>query len=169
MPHNLTAPKTAALSDEEARLAESSGRALQELLRRHSAATEQEAGSPQQAASFRVSVEKPGGGGERVELALPGAAIPHLLSVLRELGHGRGVAVVATDAEVTTRRAADFLHVSRPYLVKLLDEGRIPFRNVGPRRRVRVADLLAYKADEEARRHRGLDELAAEAQKLGMY
>jgi len=37
------------------------------------------------------------------------------------------------------------------------------------RRRVLVEDLLAYKAHEEAERHRGLDELVAEGQKLGMY
>jgi excisionase family DNA binding protein len=91
------------------------------------------------------------------------------LSVLKELGHGKGVAVVATDTEVTTQQAADFLNVSRTYFVKLLEESKIPYRTVGPRRRVLVEDLLAYKAHEEAERHRGLDELVAEGQKLGMY
>jgi hypothetical protein len=49
------------------------------------------------------------------------------------------------------------------------EESKIPYRTVGPRRRVLVEDLLAYKAHEEAERHRGLDELVAEGQKLGMY
>ena len=92
-----------------------------------------------------------------------------LSKILRELGNGKNVVVVATDTEVTTQQAADFLSVSRPYLVKLLEEGKIPFRLVGPRRRVRLGDMLRYMEQEESERHRGLDELVAEAQRLGMY
>ncbi|MGO8674111.1 MAG: helix-turn-helix domain-containing protein [Capsulimonadaceae bacterium] len=92
-----------------------------------------------------------------------------LLSVLKELGHGRGVAVIATDTKLTTQQAADILQVSRPYFVKLLTEGRIPVQTVGSRRRVRIADLLQYYGNELAVRHSGLDELVDEAQKLGMY
>jgi excisionase family DNA binding protein len=100
---------------------------------------------------------------------LPRASLPLLSQILRELGKGKNVVVLATDTEVTTQQAADFLKVSRPYLVKLLEEGKIPFRKVGPRRRVALEALLRYKEQEEAERHRGLDELVAEAQRLGMY
>jgi DNA binding domain, excisionase family len=152
------------LSEEEVRLAETSSKTLQGILRGHGAGDEDAAGRP---APLRMRVER--GDGQEADLVLPEAALPLLLSVLREMGNGKEVAVVATDAEVTTQQAADFLNVSRPYVVKLLEEGKIPFRSVGPRRRVLLEDLLAYKAREEAERHRGLDALVAEAQALGMY
>jgi excisionase family DNA binding protein len=145
-------------------LAELSCKALQAISQFHDIGKESEAF---QKTMLRVSVER--ADGERADVALPEAALPLLLTVLKELGHGKGVVVVATDAEVTTQQGADFLNVSRPYFVKLLEEGKIPYRTVGPRRRVLVADLLTYKAREEAQRHRGLDELVAEAQKLGLY
>ena len=160
----LTLPKTTALSEDEMRLAELSSKTLQAIICLLDSGKQEPSF---QKAILRVSVER--ANGERAELPLPEAAFSVLLSVLKELGHGKGVAIVATDTEVTTQQGADFLNVSRPYFVKLLEEGKIPFRLIGPRRRVLVEDLLSYKAREEAERHRGLDELVAEAQKLGMY
>ena len=147
------------LSEAEARQAEASSVALQRLMGKEE--------HPLSGATLRVSVEQPGG--ETSELALPGVTLSLLSSILRELGHGKNVVVLATDTEVTTQQAADFLKVSRPYFVKLLEEGKIPYRLVGPRRRVLLEDLLRYQEHEELARRRGLDELVAEAQKLGMY
>ena len=156
---SLTYPNNQSLSANEVRQAEASGVELQRLLGKKTASLEK--------ATLRVSVEQPSG--EKAELLLPDASLSLLSTILRELGHGKNVVVLATDTEVTTQQAADFLKVSRPYFVKLLEEGKIPYRLVGPRRRVLLGDLLHYKDQEEAARHRGLDELAAEAQKLGMY
>jgi excisionase family DNA binding protein len=155
----FTQPSNKPLTEDETRLAKASSQALLQLLGKEK--------QPLQKAPVRLSVEQ--ADGEKAELLLPGATLPLLSTVLCELGHGKNVVVLATDTEVTTQQAADFLNVSRPYLVKLLEEGKIPYRLVGPRRRVLLADLLRYKEREEAERHRGLDELVAEAQKLGMY
>jgi excisionase family DNA binding protein len=155
--HTPTPPVT----EDDARLAEASGRALEHLIRSEEA--------PLQNATLSVSVGPPEGSDGRTEFPLPGAALPYLLSVLRALGDGKGVAVVPTDTELTTQQAADFLHVSRPYFVKLLDQGDIPFRKVGPRRRLRLQALLRYMEEAGDTASQALDQMVAENQRLGLY
>lgn len=91
-----------------------------------------------------------------------------LQRVLTEMAQGNAVTIIPLNAELTTQAAADFLNVSRPFLVKQIEAGNIPHRKIGTHRRVRVEDLLKYKREIDKNRHQTLDELTAEAQRLGL-
>lgn len=105
---------------------------------------------------------------EAHQIELPTTALRLLLDILAELAAGNAVQVVPVHAELTTQEAADLLNVSRPYLVKLLEDGELPFHKTGKHRRIRFSDLMAYKAARDAESERLMDELVREAQALGM-
>lgn len=101
-------------------------------------------------------------------VVVPTSAVRVLLNVLAEMSRGHAVTLMPSRSELTTQQAADLLGVSRPYVVKLLDEGKMPSRAVGRYRKVRYDDLMAYKQKDDEARTRVLDQLAADAQELGM-
>jgi excisionase family DNA binding protein len=105
---------------------------------------------------------------KREPVPLSGTAVEALTDVLDHLARGKAVAVVPVESEITTQQAAELLNVSRPYLVELLERGAIPFRKVGSRRRIRLADVLAYREIDDTKRRSAMDELTAEAQRLGL-
>lgn len=80
---------------------------------------------------------------ERV--ALPERVKSLLKQIITELARGRDVTVLAQDAEMTTQEAADYLKVSRGYLVRVIDRGEIPSRMVGNQRRLKVSDVQLYE------------------------
>lgn len=105
---------------------------------------------------------------QATEVELPAELVPLLVEVLGQIANGNGVRVVPVHAELTTQQAADLLNTSRPYLIKLLEGGTIPFHLTGTHRRVKLGDLLAYKRVRDAERRVILDELTSEAQELGL-
>jgi excisionase family DNA binding protein len=107
-------------------------------------------------------------GKEFETVVIPTSALRLFLHLLTEMSQGHAVTLIPTRTELTTQQAADLLNVSRPYLVKLLDEGRIPCRTVGKNRRVRFDDLMTYRGKDDEARAKVLDQLTAEAQELGM-
>lgn len=103
-----------------------------------------------------------------VELKLSPSMFEALMEVINEMAQGKAIMLMPIDAELTTQEAANILNVSRPYFVKLLDEKQIPSRLVGRYRRVRFEDLLNYQRKLERDRQAALDEMAAQAQELGL-
>ena len=101
-------------------------------------------------------------------LTLPRAAARLLVHLLTEMADGNAVTLIPVHVEMTTQEAADFLNVSRPFLVGLLEANAIPYRKVGTHRRIRFKDVKGYRDRIDAERERTLDELAAQAQELGM-
>ncbi|KTB95715.1 helix-turn-helix domain-containing protein [Pseudomonas syringae] len=105
---------------------------------------------------------------QREVVELPMFALRLLGEILSELALGNAVKVVPIHAELTTQEAADMLNVSRPHLVKMLDQGMLPHTKTGRHRRVKFADLMSYKQQRDQASREAMDELAAQAQELGM-
>jgi len=139
-------------TDEDAALAKESSRRLAQLLGH--------------AHDFRVQSRGNGKSPEPVALPLP--AVRLLAEILTQMAQGNAVTLIPIHAELTTQQAADLLNVSRPFLVKLLEQGKLPYRKVGKHRRIRFADVLAFKQRADVERAGALERLAAEAQELDM-
>ena len=101
-------------------------------------------------------------------LQLPASAVRLLIDILDQMAQGNAVTLMPIHAELTTVQAAEVLNVSRPHLVKLLEEGKIPYHRVGTHRRIRTKEVLAFKREKMANRRETLDELAELDQQLGI-
>jgi excisionase family DNA binding protein len=105
--------------------------------------------------------------GDVEEITLPAGVARILQEVLEQVSQGQAVVVLPVKADLTTSQAAEIIGISRPFLVRLLEQGDIPFYRVGAHRRVRLQDVLAY-TEELHRRRAILSELVREAQELDM-
>lgn len=105
--------------------------------------------------------------GEIIEI--PDLVLVLLGRVAEVLARGDAVTVVSVEKGLTTQQAADLLDVSRQYLVRLLDEGRIPHTKTGKHRRLRIQDVLAFKKKRDAERKRALRHLTELTESFGGY
>ncbi len=104
--------------------------------------------------------------GTNESVALPAAAVRLLIDLLATMAEGNAVTLIPIHAELTTQQAADLLGVSRPFLVKQLEQNNIPYRRVGKHRRILFSDLMGYKRTMMEGREKALEELSAQAQEL---
>jgi len=104
-------------------------------------------------------------------VGLPMEAYRVLIDIVRALSQGRAITVAPVDQLLTTQEAADFLGISRPTLVKLLESGRIPFERptASRHRRVRLADVVKYQHQSAQERSDALDTMTREAAAAGLY
>lgn len=100
------------------------------------------------------------------EIELPEVAVRLLVDILTNMAEGNAVTLIPVHAELTTKQAADILGVSRPFLIRLLEDGAIPYRKVGTHRRVYFNDVQAYKNRITKERQSVLTQLVEEAQAL---
>jgi excisionase family DNA binding protein len=91
-----------------------------------------------------------GPGGETIPLPEPAYRV--LVRAIDMLNAGRAVVLCPYDTMLTTQEAAELLHVSRQYLITLLEDRRIPYEVVGTHRRIRITDLLRFKAERDRKR-----------------
>jgi excisionase family DNA binding protein len=101
-------------------------------------------------------------------VSIPLKALKLLTSILSNMAEGKSIALMPTDAEISTQQAAEILNVSRPHVIKLLEKGDIPYKKVGSHRRILLQDILEYEAIFKKKRRKQLNKLAAEAQKLNL-
>lgn len=101
----------------------------------------------------------------KVVVPLPARAVELIVTMLNQMAERAPFSIIPFDAEISSQQAADYLNVSRPFLTKLLDEGKIPHRLVGRHRRVRFADLAEFERQSRETRRKALAELA-ETQRL---
>ena len=119
------------------------------------------------AGQLRLDAKLIGPAGEA--FALPASLELVLQQAAAVLARGESVTIMPVDQDLTTQEAADFLNMSRQYLVHLLERGDLPFSKVGSHRRVRFGDLVAYKQQRTVRRREVLDELTQIGQEMGGY
>jgi excisionase family DNA binding protein len=105
-------------------------------------------------------------GGTQVEL--PASAFAALRTVAHALAQGQTITLVPHGKELTTQQAADLLHISRTYLVKLLERDEIPYHYAGSHRRLKLEDVLDYRRRRAEHRRQKLAELTKLSEELGV-
>lgn len=103
------------------------------------------------------------------QVPLPEEVYRVLVNVVEAMREGKVITLVPRTQRLTTQEAADVLGISRPTLVKLLEDGKIPFEQPGRHRRILFSDLLAYQQQQQESRRAALDRMTEDASEAGLY
>lgn len=101
-------------------------------------------------------------------ITIPRKALFLLTEILEKMAMGKSITIIPSDSNITTQQAADILNVSRPFVVKMLEKGDIPFNKVGTHRRIKLSDIISYDKMSSEQRSENLDFLAQQAQNLNL-
>jgi excisionase family DNA binding protein len=91
------------------------------------------------------------GGGEAPVLLLPPRALRFFADVLRQMAKREPMMLVPQKLELTTQPAAALLNVSRPFVIKEIESGRLKCRLVNRHRRIEFEELMRYKEEQKQR------------------
>ncbi len=116
------------------------------------------------AASITLTTES----GEHPSIDLPPASLKIIGQVLGMMSAGRPIVLMPAKQEMSTVEAANFLNVSRPFVIKEIKAGRLEHRMVGTHRRIAFSDLVEYAQGMQSRRLEALDRMAVNAAELGL-
>ncbi len=139
--------------------------AVTRLDRTLESALEASAQQPHGTAPHRLAVVGPDGS----HVPIPLVVYELLHEIVHHMARGDSVTLVPRHKELTTQQAAEVLNISRPFLIKLLDRGEMPYRREGTHRRIALEDVLVYRDRRSAKRRRGIEHLAQKSQDLNIY
>lgn len=103
------------------------------------------------------------------KIRIPLSALKLLAKILKATSQGKPISVMPVASEMTTQAAADILRCSRPHLIKLLENGDIPYTKVGRHRRIKFEDLMSYKSKMKEARKNLLIQMMQEDENDGLY
>jgi excisionase family DNA binding protein len=99
---------------------------------------------------------------------IPRRALEFLSHILSIMAEGKAISLIPSESELSTQQAADMLNVSRPHIVKLLEQGVIPFRKAGSHRRILLEDLIKHASQQKETARKSLKFLTEQAQDLNL-
>lgn len=108
-------------------------------------------------------------GADHQQQSIPSPVRDVLVRILTHMEEGQAITIIPASHELTSQDAADLLGVSRQYMVRLLEGGKLPFHRAGTHRRVYLQDLMAYKKERDRQRREALDQIAREEVEAGTY
>jgi excisionase family DNA binding protein len=108
-----------------------------------------------------------GSDGEAIEL--PPSVFDALRQLVPHMILGNAIFIIPENKELCLQEAADILNIAKESLIRVLDEGKIPFITLGRQRYIRFGDVMSYKKQRDAGRRQAIEEIARISQEAGMY